>query len=191
MPAQKRERFKREYNLDEKSIEIFVQNKDLGEYFEKIVSEFEARLKKEKLFKLIKLATNYLITDLLGLFKGEQFSEKRCKIDPENFAEFISLIEEGKISSKIAKTILQEMFSTGVDTSHIIKEKQLIQITDRIEIEKIIKEVISKNQRAIEDFKKGKENAFQFLIGQVMAISKGKADPQVVKSVLKKKLLTS
>ncbi|PIR02519.1 MAG: Asp-tRNA(Asn)/Glu-tRNA(Gln) amidotransferase subunit GatB [Candidatus Nealsonbacteria bacterium CG_4_9_14_3_um_filter_35_11] len=191
LPAQKRERFKREYNLDEKSIEIFVQNKDLGEYFEKIVSEFEARLKKEKLFKLIKLATNYLITDLLGLFKGEQFSEKRCKIDPENFAEFISLIEEGKISSKIAKTILQEMFSTGVDTSHIIKEKQLIQITDRIEIEKIIKEVISKNQRAIEDFKKGKENAFQFLIGQVMAISKGKADPQVVKSVLKKKLLTS
>jgi len=98
------------------------------------------------------------------------------------------LIYEGKISSKIAKQVLSEMFSTGADPSHIIEEKGLVQITDEAEIEKIIKEVISKNPKAVEDFKSGKENAFQFLIGQIMAATKGKANPQLVNKILKQLL---
>ena len=188
LPRQKRERFKREYELEEKNTEVFVQNKDLGEYFEKVVSEFGPRLSKEKLFKLIKLATNYLITDLQGLLKGASVSGEDFLITPENFAEFITLIYEGKISSKIAKMVLGEMFKTGADPSHIIEEKGLIQITDTATIEKIIKEVISKNQKAVEDFKKGKAHAFQYLIGQIMAQTKGKASPPIVRDILKKTL---
>jgi len=206
LPQQRRERFKREYELDEKSIEIFVYNKALGEYFEKVVSEFEPNLPREKLFKLIKLATNYLITDLRGLLKGASVTElpKEAKvkmktkfsspagddflITPENFAEFITLIHDGRISSKIAKQVLSEMFSTGADPSHIIEERGLIQITDEAEIEKAIKEVVSKNPKAVEDYKKGKANAFQFLIGQVMEITKGKANPQIVRDILSKVL---
>ena len=186
LPQQKRERFKREYELDGKSIEVFVQNKELGEYFEKVVSEFEPRLSKEKLSKVIKLATNYLITDLQGLLKGASVSDKNFLITPENFAEFINLIAEEKISSKIAKIVLEEMFKTGADPSHIIQEKGLSLITDEKKVEKVIQKVVAENQKAVSDFKKGKETALQFLIGQVMAKTKGKAHPEIVKNLLTK-----
>jgi aspartyl-tRNA(Asn)/glutamyl-tRNA(Gln) amidotransferase subunit B len=184
LPQQKRERFKREYGINEKAIEVFVKDKDFGEYFEKVISEFEPNLPKEKLSRLIKLATNYLTTDLLGLLKGASVSGEDFLITPENFAEFIELIDEGKISSKIAKIVLEEMFKTGADPSHIIEEKGLILITDEAEIEKIVRQVISENQKAVSDFKKGKENALQFLIGQVMRKTKGKANPKIAKEIL-------
>jgi len=185
LPQQKRERLKREYELDEKSIEVFIQNKNLGEYFEKVVSEFDPRLSHEKIFNLIKLASNYLITDLQGLLKGASVSSEDFLVTPENFAEFITLIYEGKISSKIAKQVLIEMFKTGADPSHIIEEKGLILITDEDEIEKIAKKIISKNPKAVSDYQKGKETAIQFLIGQVMAQTKGKANPEAVNRILK------
>jgi len=140
----------------------------------------------------MKLATNYLITDLRGLLKRapHRFLKKSGGglITPENFAEFITLIYRGEISSKIAKQVLAEMFKTGADPSHIIEEKGLSQITDEAEIEKIIKEVISKNPKAVQDFKKGKETAIQFLIGQIMAQTKGKANPKIVRNILNKHL---
>jgi aspartyl-tRNA(Asn)/glutamyl-tRNA(Gln) amidotransferase subunit B len=191
LPQQKRKRLKREYGLDEKAIEIFVKDKDFGEYFEKVVSEFEPNLPREKLSRLIKLATNYLTTDLLGLLKGASVKGEDFLITPENFAEFITLIEEGKISSKIAKIVLEEMFKTGADPSHIVEEKGLILITDKEEIEKIAYQVISENQKAVSDFKKGKETALQFLIGQVMAKTKGKANPKLAREILLKILKSS
>jgi len=189
LPQQRRERFKKEYQLDEKSIEVFVFNKDLGEYFEKVISELPSGLPHQKILELIKLASNYCITDLQGLLKGASVKGEDFLITPENFAEFISLISEEKISSKIAKIVLGEMFKTGADPSHIIEEKGLIQITDIGEIEKIAKEVILKNKKAVEDFKKGKEASLQFLIGQVMILTKGKANPQIAEEILKKLLI--
>ena len=194
LPQQKRERFKKEYELDEKDIEVFVQNKDLGEYFEKVMSELrnwvkEIELKKEvkrdEFLKLAKILANYLITDLQGLLSSP-FIEEKLLITPENFAEFVTLIYKGKLSSKMAKMVLSEMFETGADPSHIIEDKGLVQITDTTELEKIIKEVISKNPKPVEDFKKGKENAFQYLIGQTIAQTKGKANPQIVRDILNK-----
>ena len=184
LPQQRRERLMREYQLDEKSIEIFVFNKDLGEFFEKVVSELEPHLPQEKLLKLIKLATNYIITDLQGLLQKASITDEDFLITPENFAEFITLIDEGKISSKGAKMVLEEMFKKGGDPSQIIEEKGLIQVTDEVEIEKVVKEIISKNQKAVEDYKKGKETALQFLIGQVMAKTQGKANPEIVRENL-------
>ena len=197
LPQPRRERLKKEYNLLDKEIEVFVFNKDLGEYFEKAMSElrqwikeikFKRRVVEEEFLKLVKLCSNYIITDLQGLLKRASVTGEDFLITPENFAEFITLIYEGKISSKIAKMVLEEMFKTGADPSHIIEEKGLIQITDEAEIKKIIKEVISKNPKAVQDFKKGKENAFQFLIGQIMTKTKGKANPQLVKDILSRTL---
>ncbi len=188
LPQQKRKRLAEEYKLDEKSIETLVFNKELGEYFEKVTSELPPNLDRQDLFKLIKLASNYLITDLQGLLKGISVSGKEFLITPENFAKFINLIYEGKISSKIAKTVLLEMFKTGAAPSNIIKEKGLTQITDEKEIEKIIKEVISRNSKVVKDYNSGKENAFQYLIGQAMAQTKGKASPQAVNKILKQLL---
>jgi aspartyl-tRNA(Asn)/glutamyl-tRNA(Gln) amidotransferase subunit B len=197
LPQQRRKRFKKEYNLLDKEIEVFVFNKDLGEYFEKAMSELrnwvkeikiKGRVGREEFLKLTKLCSNYTITDLQGLLKGASVVGEDFLITPENFAEFITLIYEGKISSKIAKQLLGEMFSTGADPSHIIEEKGLVQITDVVQIENIIKKVISKNQKAVEDFKKGKIAAFQYLIGQIMARTKGKANPQTVQDILHKSL---
>lgn len=184
LPQQRRERFKKEYGLLDKEIEFFVQNKDFGEYFEKAISELPPRIPKNQLPRLIKLASNYLITDLQGLLKGASIVGEDFLITPENFAEFVTLIGNGKISSKIAKTVLLEMFQTGADPSHIIEERGLLLVTDKGKIEKVIKEVLFKNQKAVLDFKKGKENAFQFLIGQIMRETKGRASPKIVKEIL-------
>jgi len=197
IPQQKRERFKKEYNLSKTEIEIFVIYKELGQYFEKVISELQEwvysiepkiKISESEQQKLNKLTSNYIISDLQGLLKGMLVLDKNFCITPENFAEFICLIYKGKISSKIAKMILEEMFKTGADPSHIIKERGLIQITDEVEIQKIIKEVISKNQNAVADYKKGKTNAFQYLIGQIMAQSKGKVNPEIASKFLQKLL---
>ena len=188
LPIQKIKRLKQEYNLLDKEAEIFVYDKDLGEFFEKVISEFNPNLTKDKLLRLIKLSSNYLITDLQGLLKDASVSDKSFLITPENFADFIALIEEGKISSKIAKMVLEEMFESGADPSHIIEEKGLSQITNEAELEKIVKDIILKNPKVIEDYKKGKENAFQYLIGKVMSETRGKANPQLVNRFLKQLL---
>ena len=205
LPQQKRERFQAEYNLSDKEIRFFVSYRDLGDFFEKVISELrnwisESEIKNETTEKefqrLIQLAANYLLTDLQGLLKGAfvigepQSREISLRgmdflISPENFAEFISLLYEGKISSKIGKQVLSEMFQTGADPSHIIQEKGLELIEDRGEIEKIIKIVLKKNPRPFEDYKKGKEEALQFLIGKTLQESKGRANPQLVATLLK------
>lgn len=181
LPQSKRQRFAKEYTLGDKEIEVFIQNKDLGEYFEKVVSELgEARL--------VKLCANYLLTDLQGLLKRAAVVDENFRITPENFAEFIKFIGEGKLSSKMAKEVLAEMFSTGADPSHIIEEKGLVQISDKSELEKIAEKTIAENSKAVEDYKKGKENSLQFLMGQIMAQTKGRANPQVVRQILLTKL---
>ncbi|MFH1582521.1 MAG: Asp-tRNA(Asn)/Glu-tRNA(Gln) amidotransferase subunit GatB [bacterium] len=193
LPQQKRERFKKEYSLGEKEIEVLLRNKKLCDYFEKVISELaswmvslegEKSLSGDKFFKLIKLCANYLITDLQGLLGKISLDSSKFLITPENFAEFVILIYKEEISSKIAKIILVDMLKTGADPSNIIKERGLAQISDVSEIENIINDIISANPRVVEDYKKGKENALQYLIGQIMAKTRGKANPKIIKEVL-------
>lgn len=197
LPKERRERFGKEYGLSQKEIEVFVRNKDLGEYFEKVVSELKDwvksvekkdQLSEKEQKKLIKLASNYILTDLQSLLKKTEVSGEDFLITPENFAEFIAMIYEDRISSRIAKVLLEEMFKTGADPSHIIEEKELVQIEDKDEIEKLAQEIISLNQKAVEDYQSGKTTALQFLIGQLMKKTKGKVHPQKAADVLKKAL---
>ena len=110
------------------------------------------------------------------------------KITPENYAELIGFIADGKINSSAAQVVLEEMYQTGGDPSQIIEEKGLMQVDDAEFLEKIVAEVLEKNQKSVADFKSGKQNALQFLMGQVMRESKGKANPAMVIEMLKKKL---
>ncbi len=195
LPNERKKRFEMEYGLSEKEINFLVYEKKLGDYYEEVVSELNNWIKeidikneinREEFLKLSKIAANYLLSDLWGYLKNS--SDKEISITPENFAEFISLIYKNKISSKIAKTVLKEMFESGNDPSNIIKEKDLSELSDESEIEGIIEDIISLNQKAVDDFKKGKESSFQFLIGQVMSKTKGKANPSIVGKILKEKL---
>ena len=197
LPQQRRERFREEYHLSDKEIEVFVHQKDLGEYFEKVVSELKnwTKIKKHKenlssdvIQKVIKLAANYILTDLQSLLHEASVRGEDFLITPENFAEFISLIYTGEISSKIAKIVLKEMFSQGKDPSEIIKEKGLSLMSDETELINIAKTVIVENPQPVADYKKGKENALQFLVGMVMKKTRGQADPLRTKEALKKVL---
>jgi aspartyl-tRNA(Asn)/glutamyl-tRNA(Gln) amidotransferase subunit B len=195
LPEQRRERFKKEYGLDEASTEFFVTNKDLGEYFEKVVSEFEEwteeQEKGEAHKKAARLVANYLITDVQGLLQGKEFSAQGgpasgWKITPENFAEFVKMIYKNEISSKAAKMVLLEMFNTGDDPSDIVEKNNWRQMSDSKELEKVVKDVISKNPKAVADFKAGKQNALQFLAGQVMSATRGTANPGKLRELLNK-----
>jgi len=196
LPNQKRQRFAEEYGLDQNVIEIFTANKDLSEYFEKSSSELRAWIKaenekspKESEFrKAVKILSNYLISDVCGLLGNEQFVETKFKITPENFSEFIKMIYQEEISSKIAKMVLRNMFHTGSDPSSIIDSNDWGKMKDEKEMEKIISEVVFKNPKAVSDYKSGKQNALQFLSGQVMGATRGTADPEKVQELLKKTL---
>jgi len=197
LPRSRRDRLKQEYGIGSEAVGVFVQNKDLGEYFEKTMSELrqwakevgkKRKVEDKDFLKLARLCSNYMITDLQGLLKGGSVAGQNFLITPENFAEFIILINKGEISSKIAKRVLSEMFAKGKDPSHIIEEENLSQITDKGEIEQVVLEIITKNQKAAEDYKKGKENALQFLVGQVMARTKGRINPEEARQFLLTKL---
>lgn len=195
LPHEKRERFQKEYGLKEKDIEIFVKLKELGEYFEKVLSELRNWIKEsegrraiseEEFKKLVDYSKNYLAVDLLALVGKTNIEKKEFPITPENFAEFIKLLYKGEISSKIAKTLLREMTITGADPSHIIEEKKLSLIIEEKEIIPVVKKILRENQKAIEDFQKGKKEAFQFLIGQIMRETRGRASPEIVRRLLTK-----
>ncbi len=188
LPQARRKRLAREYGLEENGTEFFVQNKEMGEYFEKVVSEFDSGLSEKELSRLIRLSTNYIISDLQGMMKGTGTTEEKLLITPENFAEFITMIDKKEISSRIAKAVLAEMFKAGADPSHIIDEKGLEQIGDADVISAAADAVIAENEKAVEDFKGGKKEAVQFLIGQMMAKTKGRVAPDEARKVLEEKM---
>jgi len=185
----------KEYGLPKADIKILIQNKSLADYFEEVCSEFtkteqEFVGKKEDLKKLYKLAINYLITEIpriAGVLKASDYQLKE-KITAENFAEFIVLTHQGKISSSGAQVLLAEMFKTGADPTHIIEEKNLGQVSDESVLRETAQKIIAANQKTVADYKKGNVNALQFLVGQVMKESKGQANPQVAAEILKKLL---
>ncbi|MDD5098245.1 MAG: Asp-tRNA(Asn)/Glu-tRNA(Gln) amidotransferase subunit GatB [Candidatus Pacebacteria bacterium] len=201
LPEEKRIRFKEEYKLDDKSIEFFVKDIVMGNYFEKIVSELncwcdDKECKMNEDFDYVKICSNYLSVDFQAMFKNDELLKGKeyntalleSIITPENFGEFICMIGSGELSSKTAKMVLEEMYKTHGDPSSIVEEKGLSQMTDSGEVEGIIKDVLAKNPKAVEDYKAGKQNSFTFLVGQIMAASKGKANPQSVGEMLKKEL---
>src|SRR3989338_1130224 len=179
LPQHKRLRFAKQYGLGERPIEVFVANKDLSEYFEKVASEGQEK-------SLYKLAANYLISDVQGLLGNTEFVEETFKITPENFAEFIAMIHKGDINSKTAKMVLLEMFNTGVDSSHIVESNNWGQMKDDGQLEAVVKKVIDANPKVVADYKAGNANVLQFLAGQVMKETRGTANPQKVQELLKK-----
>ena len=191
LPEQREKRYKEEYDLKKENIGLLVQNKELGDYFEQAVSELKAWLESSDggpEQKAIRLASNYIVSELQKMLVAEKSNIMDCKITPENFAELIKMIIKKEISSSGAQELLKEMFETGGDPSQIVEAKDLKQISGGDEIEKFIDEAIKNNPKSVEDYKKGKENALQFLVGQTMKASKGKANPGEVGKILKEKI---
>ncbi|MDO8654900.1 MAG: Asp-tRNA(Asn)/Glu-tRNA(Gln) amidotransferase subunit GatB [bacterium] len=183
LPQARRVRLMEEYSLPLKEASFLVQERELGDYYEKTASEF-----KELGGTNSKLLCNYLVSDLLGLLQGISVNDKEFLVTPENFAELILLLEQQKITSSVAKQVLKKMFATGADPDHIIADGGFGQVHGEEDIARIAQEVIAVNPKAVADFKKGKEATLQFLVGNMMAVSKGAIDPATAEKALRRVL---
>ncbi|EKE21491.1 MAG: hypothetical protein ACD_7C00215G0006 [uncultured bacterium] len=192
LPQSKLERFIKEYDLSEQDAELLVSERDLANYFEETISELEEKIASGEIKvtreKLFKLTVNYLNTEIRKHLVELQEKISDIKITPENYAELIGFVADGKINSSAAQIVLEEMYKNGGDPSQIIEEKNLAQMDDAGEMEKIVDKILADNQASVTDYRSGKENAFKFLMGQVMKETKGKANPQSVTEILKNKL---
>ncbi len=183
LPNEKRKRLKEKYGLKDEQAEFFVRDISAGAFFESVAnSELGQSATK------CSLAVNYIISDLNGLIKEKGVSFSGLKINPEMFAKLMIMTSEGRISSRGTKDVLKIMFEQGGDPEQIVKEKGLGQSSDDSFIKNIAEEVVKNNPVAVEEFKSGKENALQFLVGQGMKLSGGKANPGVLQKLLKEKL---
>ena len=191
LPFQKRERFKKEYGLPDEQIEIFVRAKDFSDYFEETAGEiknWDSEIKGEDRSEPVKLAANYLTTDLHRLMKEKMLGFGELMVTPENFAELVNMINKGELSSRAGKDVLKIMVEEGGDPSVIVEERGLKQMGDESEIGALADKIISENTEAAEEYKKGKESSLQFLIGRGMKETKGAVNPEMLKEALKEKL---
>ncbi|MFB3885153.1 MAG: Asp-tRNA(Asn)/Glu-tRNA(Gln) amidotransferase subunit GatB [Thermodesulfobacteriota bacterium] len=178
LPAQKRERFVRQYGIPGYDAEILTLTKPLSAYYEETV----------RLFPEPKTVSNWVMGELLRELKRDEREIDQCPVTPQHLAEMLQMVKKGTISGKIAKDIFEEMVRTGERPDKIVKEKGWTQILDQGEIEEAILKVIEGNPRLVEDYQKGKEKLFGFFVGEVMKATKGKANPKLLNELLKKKL---
>lgn len=195
LPAKKRERFMKEYGVQAADINVIIYEKPLASYFENVVSELEAWAGDTKELdwdveksKLIKSAAGWLTSKLLKLLADEEKTIKDTKVNAENFAELIKMLHIGQINSTTGQKVLKIMHQKGGDPSNIVDDNDWGQMSDAGDLEEAIKKAINDNPGPVKDYKSGKENAIQYLLGQVMKETQGKANPQTVIELLKKSL---
>ncbi len=188
LPLARKHRFIRDYQLPDADAETFVNDVPLGNYFEPIA----------KKAKNPKAVANWVINNLRAKISGHrsggnealnvEVSLVRLKFNPEAILELVNLVDSKTISSSAAQQVFAEMFETGKSPAAIVEEKGLAQVSDTGAIEKFCDDAIAANPNSVTDYKSGKIAALNFLKGQVMKLSKGKANPNVVGEILERKL---
>ena len=178
LPDDKRERFVKDYGLPEYDADMLTQSRAMASYYEEAT----------KLSDQPKVISNWMMGELMRLLNAEDKEIEDCPVKPDRLAGMVKLIDSGMISTKIAKTVFEEMYKTGKDAETVVQEQGLTQVSDTGAIEKIIDEVIRANPSQHADYRGGKDKLFGFFVGQVMKASKGKANPDMVNQLLKKKL---
>ena len=178
LPETRRNRFVSQYTLPKYDAEVLTSSRELADYYEKVLTVTND----------FKSASNWVMTDILKVINDEKLTVNKFPVSAENLGKLIKLINDKVISGKIAKEIFPEMLKTNNDPNIIVKEKNLVQISDTGEIEIVIDRILSDNQKQIEEFLSGKDKVLGFFVGQIMKEMKGKANPQIVNDLLKSKL---
>jgi aspartyl-tRNA(Asn)/glutamyl-tRNA(Gln) amidotransferase subunit B len=181
LPEARRHRFVSTYAMSEYDAGVLTMTRALAEYFDEA-----ARLSNQP-----KTAANWIMGDLLRFLKDGDVDLKDLSsspVTPKMLADMILLVEKGTISGKIAKTVMEEMYKTGKTPEAIVQEKGLVQISSTGELEGIVDSVLSQNGDAVAQFRSGKQASLGFLVGQVMKATQGRANPQAVNELLRKRL---
>ena len=177
LPDEKKKRFLEKFNLSPYEANILVSEIETSKYFEEVIKDAD-----------VKLATNWITGELFSLLNTKNLEISKSPISAKNLSKLINLIKDGTISGKIAKTVFDLMADGDQNPQKIIEEKDLKQQSDPKELEKLIEKVITDNLEKVKEYKSGKEKLFGFFVGQIMKSSGGKANPQLVNDILKKKL---
>ena len=182
LPEARRDRFMAEFGLPLYDADQLIREKAMADYFEKCVGTSKEVAPKE--------ISNWLLGEVTGIINagGIDIAGFNTKVSPGNLAGLLILVSKNTVNIPTAKSVLAEMHRTGRDAASLIAERGLGQISDTQELEKIAAEVIKSNLQPVADYRAGKETALKFLVGQVMKATKGRANPQVVNEVLKRKL---
>jgi len=179
LPEAKRLRFLDDYDLTEQEAEYLTTSRPLAEYFELLVKHSD---------KASKLSANWIATELAAALNAEGLEINHSRLTPEQLGELLIRINDNTISGKIAKQVFEAMWRGEGDADQIIAQRGLQQITDGGEIEMLVDEVIKQNAKQVEQYLAGKKKVLGFFVGQIMKISDGKANPQVVNELLTRKL---
>ncbi len=178
LPQQKLVRFQSEYKLTAYEAGVLTSDKDLADYFENTA----------QICKQPKLASNWILRDVLGYLKEQKLAITESPISPQHLAELIGELDKGTINSKAAQTVFAEMIASGKAPAVIIEEKDLKQIGSEAELEKIILEIIENNPDNVEKYRSGNDRVFTFFVGQCMKATRGKGNPKIITQLLKKHL---
>jgi len=181
LPDDKKKRFIDEFKISAYEATILVSDIDTAKYFEEVV----AKMGKNR---DMKLAVNWITGELFAVLNNKNLEISESPISAKNLAKLINLIKNGTISGKIAKTIFELMMDGDVDPQIIVEEKGLKQESDPKALEALIDKIINDNREKAIEYKNGKEKLFGFFVGQAMKVSGGKANPQLINEILKKKL---
>ncbi|MCK9222443.1 MAG: Asp-tRNA(Asn)/Glu-tRNA(Gln) amidotransferase subunit GatB [Limnochordia bacterium] len=178
LPNARRQRFIAEYSLPSYDAAVLTNDKFMADFFEEVIKVYEEP----------KQVSNWLMGEVLRLVRDQNTALEGSSLTPKGLGELLALLSKGKINGPQAKEILAEMFSTGEDPKSIAKKRGFEQISDDSALLSVIDQVLVEHQDAVESFKSGKDRAFGFLMGQIMAKTKGKADPRRTKDLLTEKL---
>ncbi len=176
LPDAKIERFIKEYGLPVYDAENLTEEKSLSEWFEEAV----------RLGGKPKEIANWIMVELLRVLNEENKDITECNFKPSQLVELVNLVDKGIINRNIAKEVFEEIYKTGKSAELIVKEKGLTQISDDSLIIEAIKEVVEKNPKEVDRFRKGEEKLIGFFVGQVMKLTKGKANPKLVNELVLK-----
>ncbi|MDR7078390.1 aspartyl-tRNA(Asn)/glutamyl-tRNA(Gln) amidotransferase subunit B [Neobacillus niacini] len=178
LPDQRQKHYIEELGLPVYDAKVLTVTKEMADFFEGTVAAGAEA----------KLASNWIMGDVSAYLNSEGKELHQIALTPESLAGLIMLIKNGTISTKIAKTVFNELIENGGDAEKIVKDKGLVQISDEGTLLKIISEVLDANPQSVEDFKNGKNKAVGFLVGQLMKATKGQANPQMVNQLLQQEL---
>ena len=177
LPVARRIRFQT-LGLSDYDAGVLTSSKALADFFDQALTQYTDA----------KSLANWVMGDLTRLLNAQQCAVSDSPISPVQLAELLQLIDQGTISGKIAKSVIEEMYTTGKAASLIIKDKGLAQISDEGALLGIIDQILASNPQSVEDYRAGKERAIGFLVGQIMKATKGQANPGIVNQLLKEKL---
>jgi aspartyl-tRNA(Asn)/glutamyl-tRNA(Gln) amidotransferase subunit B len=184
LPDARRARFQADYGLSDYDATLLTESRPRADFLESLVALAPAAKRQGR----AKAAANWIGSDFAGLLNAHKLEIDQSKVTPQALAELIDLLDSATISSKIAKTVFEEMFQSGRSPKEIVQERGLVQITAADEIEAAVDAALAANPNAAADYRAGKQEALKFLVGQVMRETKGRANPALVNELLLHKL---